>query len=104
MSQDSRQKIQNRALTAMLVDAFFTWQSAVTIGFFIVMFFLVPHLFIWWEPWFWLVTGAVAEAIYLGATVTDPVASQQAVSRMLEEQFDPRKIKNLVARQRLQKA
>jgi hypothetical protein len=98
------EQIQQRALGAMLTDAFFTWPSAVNIAFSLVMFFLVPPLFSWWQPWFWLVFGVVAEAIYLVATLTDPVASQQAVSRMLMERFDPGDIKNPSARQRLQKA
>jgi hypothetical protein len=96
--------VQQRALTAMLNDAFFTWPSAVNIAFSLIMFFLVPHLFPWWQNWFWIVFGVVAEAIYLVATLTDPVASQQAVSRMLTEKYDPNTIKNLSARQRLQKA
>jgi hypothetical protein len=98
------EEVQQRALTAMLTDAFFTWPSAVNIAFALVMFFLVPHLFPWWQNWFWIIFGAVAEAIYLVATLTDPVASQQAVSRMLTEKYDPNTIKNLSARQRMQKA
>jgi hypothetical protein len=98
------EEVQQRALTAMLNDAFFTWPSAVNIAFSLVMFFLVPHLFPWWQNWFWIVFGVVAEAIYLVATLTDPVASQQAVSRMLTEKYDPNTIHNLSARQRLQKA
>jgi hypothetical protein len=106
MAREKRasEEIQQRALTAMLTDAFFTWPSAVNIAFSIIMFFLVPHLFVWWQPWFWLVFGVIAEAIYLWATVTDPVASQQAVSRMLTEKFDPRDIQNRTSRERLQKA
>src|SRR5436190_638969 len=106
MAREKRasEEIQQRALSAMLTDAFFTWPSAVNIGFALVMFFLAPHLFIWWQPWFWIVFGVIAEAIYLWATLTDPVASQQAVSRMLTERFDPHNIKNISARQRLQKA
>jgi hypothetical protein len=106
MARDRRasEEIQQRALGAMVQDAFFTWPSAVNIAFALIMFFLVPHLFIWWQPWFWIVFGVIAEAIYLVATVTDPVASQQAVSRMLIERFDPRDIKNQSARQRMQKA
>ncbi|MCC7449077.1 MAG: hypothetical protein IT324_16785 [Anaerolineae bacterium] len=96
--------VRERALGAMLTDAFFTWPSAVNIAFSLIMFFLVPHLFVWWQPWFWIVFGVVAEAIYLVATLTDPVANQQAVSRMLMEKFDPGDIRNQLARQRLQKA
>ncbi|MEP7288946.1 MAG: hypothetical protein ABI947_24600 [Chloroflexota bacterium] len=107
MSQQKRpsEAIQKRALTAMLTDAFFTWPSAILIGFSIIAFFLFPPLmFPWWHPEFWLIFGVVAEAIYMAATVTDPVANQEAVSRMLTERFDPRGIKNISARQRMQKA
>jgi hypothetical protein len=106
MARDKRasEDIQQRALGAMLTDAFFTWPSAVNIAFSLIMFFLVPQLFIWWQPWFWIAFGVIAEAIYLVATITDPVASQQAVSRMLNERFDPRDIRNQSARTRLQKA
>lgn len=103
-SNKIREDIEHRALSAILTDAFFTWPSAVTIAFSIIMFFLVPHLFPWWQPLYWLIFGAIAEGIYLVATITDPVAGQQAVSRMLEEQYNPQHVKNLSARQRLQKA
>jgi hypothetical protein len=96
--------MKQRALTAMITDAFFTWPSAVNIAVFLMLYVFVPNLFPWWQNWFWIVLGAVAEAIYIIATLTDPVARQQAVSRMLEERYDPRDIKNLSARQRLQKA
>ncbi len=106
MSRERRasEEIQQRALGAMLTDAFFTWPSAVNIAFSLIMFFLVPHLFVFWQPWFWIVFGVIAEAIYLVATLTDPVASQAAVSRMLMERYDPNDIKSLSARQSLQKA
>jgi hypothetical protein len=106
MARDNRpsEEMQQRALTAMLSDAFFTWPSAITIGFAIIAFFLFPPLFVGWQPWFWLVFGVIAEAIYLWATITDPVASAEAVSRMLTEKFDPRSIRNISARQRMQKA
>jgi hypothetical protein len=97
-------ELHQRAFTAILKDAFFTWPSAILIGFSIIAFFLFPAIFVWWQPWFWIIFGVVAEALYLWATVTDPVASQQAVSRMLQEKFDPRDIRSVSARQRLQKA
>jgi hypothetical protein len=106
MSQDKNfsDELHQRALTAIVKDAFFTWPSAILIGFSIVAFFLFPAIFAWWQPWYWIVFGVVAEALYLWATVTDPVAGQQAVTRMFMEKFDPRDIRNQGARQRLQKA
>lgn len=104
--RNAAEDIQQRALGAMLTDAFFTWPSAVNIAFTIVMVFLLPHFIfpLFWQPWFWIVIGAVLEAIYLGLTLTDPVASQQAVSRMLVERFNPAQIHNIGARQQMQYA
>jgi hypothetical protein len=99
-----REEVRQRALTAILTDAFFTWPSAITIGLTIIAFFSQWQLFAGWQPWYWLIAGALLEVIYLVTTLTDPAARQQAVSRMLTEQFDPRDIKNISARQRLQKA
>lgn len=102
--QSASEEIQKRALSAMLTDAFFTWPSAVTIGFAIITFGLQLKLFFWWQPWYWLIVGVVIELIYLVATLTDPAAAQQAVSRMLAEKYDPHDIRNISARQQLQKA
>jgi hypothetical protein len=98
------EEVRQRALSAILTDAFFTWPSAVTIGLTIIAFFSGIRLFEGWQPWYWVIAGALLEVIYLVTTLTDPAARQQAITRMLTEEFDPRDIKNLSARQRLQKA
>ncbi len=106
MAKDDRpsQIIRQRALMAMLSNAFFTWPTALTIIFSITAVFVFGSIFTWWQPWFWLVFGLVTELIYMGVTLTDPVANQQAVERMFTERFDPRSIKNPSARQRMYKA
>lgn len=101
MGSDRREALNRRALGAILQDAFFTWPSAVTIAFSIAMAALNVQVFEGWQPWFWLVFGGIAEAIYLWATVTDPAAQQQAVRRMLMDKYDPNDIRNSLARQRL---
>ncbi len=100
----NRRNIDQRALGAMLSNAFFTWPSAVNIAFFLVMYFLVPLPFAFWQSWMWLAAGLLAEAAYLVATVTDPEAGRRAVAQMLTEKFNPSTIHNLSARQRMQKA
>ncbi|MFQ3535983.1 MAG: hypothetical protein SNJ58_08900 [Aggregatilineales bacterium] len=97
-------ELRKRVLGALLVDSFFTWPSALVIGLTMIAFFSGLTLFQGFQPWMWLVIGAILEAIYLVITVTDPTARREAVNRMLQERFDPRDIKNLPARQRLQKA
>jgi hypothetical protein len=105
MSNDvNRRNIDQRALGAMLSNAFFTWPSAVNIAFFLVMYFLVQLPFGFWQQWMWLVAGVLAEGAYLVATITDPVANQRAVAQMLTEKFNPSTIHNVSARQRVQKA
>ncbi len=101
---DTRSNMDQRALTAILSNAFFNWPSAVNIAVFLILYFLVPLPFDFWRQWMWLVAGVLAEIAYLVATVTDPESSRQAVGRMLTEKFNPSTIHNLSARQRMQKA
>lgn len=97
-------EMRQRLLGTLLADAFFTWPSALVIGLTLIAFFSGLTLFSGFQPWMWLVIGAILEVIYLAITVSDPTARREALSRMLQERFDPRDIKNLPARQRLQKA
>jgi ribosomal protein L17 len=97
-------ELRERALGTLLTDAFFTWPSALVIGLTLIAFFSGLTLFEGFQPWMWFAIGALLEVIYLVVTVSDPAARREALRRMLEEKFDPRDIKNLPARQRLQKA
>ena len=96
--------LQKRAIGAMVSNAFFTWPSAVNIALFLLLFVFAPLPFAFWQQWMWLALGAIAEAVYLYATVTDPKAGSEAVRRMLIEKYNPATINNAVARQRVQKA
>jgi len=100
----TKDEIRERALGAILSAAFFSVESAVIIALAILLFGVGPQPFEWWQQWYWLIFGALAEAIYLGVTVTDPKAAQHAVDRMLTERYDPRDIRNPVARERLKRA
>lgn len=91
------EEVRQRATGAILTDAVMTWPSALVIGLTIILTFATGQFY-------WLAVGAVLEVIYLVLTLSDPEARRQAVSRMLEDKFDPRDIKNIEARTRLQKA
>jgi hypothetical protein len=99
-----KEDMRGRALSAILNAAFFSVESAVIIALSLVLFGLGYAPFDWWQAWYWLIFGAVAEAIYLGVTVTDPKAAQHAVDRMLTERFNPNDIRNPIARDRLKRA
>lgn len=104
MGTEQRDQMGQRAFGAMLRDAFFTWPSAFTIAFSLVMFFVGMPPFAGPLAWIWLAFGAVAELAYLWTALNDPVARQEAVARMLTEKYDPGEIRNLHARQQLRKA
>jgi hypothetical protein len=104
MAKNKSTDLQDRAVGALLSSAFFTWPSAVLIGVFSVLFLLNVPLFSFWQNWMWLVAGALSEAAYLYATLTDPNASSEAVSRMLTEKYDPRAVRNNNARELLLRA
>jgi hypothetical protein len=96
--------MRGRAWTSILSHAFFSGESAVIIALSIALYGLGYLPFAWWQAGYWLIFGALAEAAYLGVTVTDPKAAQRAVDAMLTDRYDPGDIKNPVARERLKRA
>jgi hypothetical protein len=99
-----KEEMRGRAWQAILGTAFFSVESAVIIALSIALFGLGFQPFEWWQAGYWLIFGLVAEALYLGVTVTDPKAAQRAVDAMLSERFDPDDIQNPLARERLKRA
>lgn len=99
-----KDEMRQRAWKAILSNAFFSLESALIIAFSIALFGLGFAPFEAWQAWYWLVFGAVAEALYLGVTVTDPDANQKIVGDLLSQRFDPDEIRNPAARDRLKRA
>lgn len=97
-------ELRERTFGALLTDAVMTWPSALVIGLTIIAYFSGISLFAGMPSWLWLVIGGILEVIYVGVTMSDPQARQQALQRILENKFDPSDIRNIPARQRLQKA
>lgn len=105
MSQDdTTREIRQRALGAVLANAFLRWESIVTILLTVILFLFVPQPFPWWQDWFWLLAGAIAEIALVASTLTDADAAQAAVAREFENRYDLRAIRSPVSRQRLQSA
>ncbi len=105
MSDNFSSEVRQRALGAVLRNAVLSWQSAVTLGITAGLYLLAPDTAIpGWQPWFWLIGGAVAEAAWIVTSVTDPVATQQAVAKEFARQYDVGRIKSSVARKRLESA
>lgn len=105
---EHQSQLRQRAFGAILVNALKSPQFLFTILFTAALYFLVgPNVSlpgIDWQSWYWLLGGGVAALGFLGATLTDPEAAQEAVNRMFEQQLELDRIKNRVARQHISKA
>ncbi len=101
---ESSDPIRERALGAVLRNAVLRWESLVTILLTVILYMAVPQPFPWWQDWFWLVGGLVAESALVLATLTDEQAAQQAVAREFANRYDLRSIRSRVSRERLQNA
>lgn len=105
MAKDSSpNEIRQRALGAVVMNALFRWESLVTLLLTIILFVAVPMPFPFWQNWFWLIGGALAEIALVASALTDQDAAKAAVAREFESKFDLRQVKNPVSRQRLQSA
>lgn len=105
MSEKFSEEVRQRAVGAVLRNAILSWQSAVTLGITAGLFLLSPDTAIpGWQPWFWLIGGALAEAAWVFSSVTDPEATREAVAREFERRYDLGKIKNHTSKQRLKSA
>jgi hypothetical protein len=97
-------EVRSRATGAVITNALFRWESLVTIALTAILFLFVPQPFPWWQPWFWIVAGLIAEAALVVSAISDPNASAEAVAREFEAKYDLRQIRNNVSRKRLEDA
>ena len=94
-------------LAHILMNAMLRWESLVTIMVTAILFLFVRDVsvpLIEWQPWFWLVLGALAETALVASTLTDPDATEEALAEDFERQYDLRNIRNRVSRDRLRDA
>lgn len=96
--------LKQSATRAIIAHAFFRLESALTIALTIILVFLFPQPFSWWQRWYWLVLGAVGEILVLYTSITDEMTGQRVVSDMLRQQFNPGEIRSPEYRQRIEKA
>ena len=101
---DTTEKVRQRALGAVVSNAFLRWESLVTVLLTVILFLFVKDPFPWWQDWFWLLGGAIAEIALVAANLTDEEAARRAVDREFARKFDLRTIRNRVSRERLQSA
>lgn len=106
-SNRNRDEVRQKVLGTLVTNAVLRWESLVTILVTAILFLFVNDLSIGpidWQPWFWLVLGALAEGALIFSTITDPEETQAALAREFERQYDLSHIRNRVSRERLRQA
>jgi hypothetical protein len=104
MAKKFRDELERRAFRAMLSHAFFRWESAFTIALTIILVFLFSKPFPWWQGWYWLILGGVAEALIIWTSLSDVETGQKVVAEMFRQKFDIRALRDKTLQERLEKA
>ncbi len=99
-----RTELERQAWRAMLSHAIYRLESALTIAVTIILIFLFPKPFPWWQGWYWLVIGVVAEALIIYTSLRDPALAQTVVSDMLRGEFNARELRSSKYRDKVEKA
>ena len=99
-----RTELERQAWRAMLSFAIFRLESALTIAATIILTFFFPNPFPWWQWWYWLIIGVVAEALIIYTSLSDPALSQKVVSDMLRGEFNARELRSAKYRDKVEKA
>ncbi len=85
----SNSNLRSRAWSAILSYAIFRWESAVIIALVILLAFFMPRPFEWWQWWFWIVFGVIAEALIIYSSISDIDTGAQVVADMFRQEFNP---------------
>jgi methyl-accepting chemotaxis protein len=97
-------ELEKRAARAILTRSFYRWESAAIIALTLVLLFFIPQPFAFWQPWFWLLLGALGEFGLVWSSVKDPEFRAKAVSDMFREKFKADDVANKALRDRVEKA
>jgi hypothetical protein len=101
-------ELRDRAAKALVSYAIFRWESAVTLAITLLLTVFLPDPFQgilpFWQRWFWLILGALAEALLIYTSIRDPAVQEQVVREIFRGKFNPREIATSEYRQQIVKA
>jgi hypothetical protein len=97
-------ELKQRATRAIIGHAFFRIESALTIAMTVILIFLYPSPFPWWQWWYWLILGLLGETLIVYTSIRDERTGQEVVADMFRERFNPAELQNPQYRDLLDKA
>ncbi len=100
----SNSNLRSRAWSAILSYAIFRWESAAIIALVIILAYFVPRPFEWWQWWFWIVFGIIAEALIVYSSISDVDTGARVVADMFRQEFNPAAIQSKKYRSEVERA
>lgn len=76
----------------------------MTIALVILLAYFVQSPFDWWQWWYWIVIGAVAEALIIYTSIGDVDTGARVVAEMFRQEFNPGAIKSNKYRAEVERA
>jgi hypothetical protein len=100
----SNSNLHSRAWSAILAYAIFRWESAAIVALVILLAYFMPRPFDWWQWWYWIVFGIIAEALIIYSSISDIDTGARVVADMFREEFNPATIKSKRYRAEVERA
>jgi len=97
-------ELEKKATRTILTRSVYRWESAVIIALTLILLFLIPQPFKFWQPWYWLVLGAMGEVGLIWSSLKDPEFRAKAVAEMFHGKFNAREIKDKELRGQVEQA
>ena len=96
---EGKEALENQVQRAILQESIFRTESALAIAFFLIMTVLsglgfLPPFLDFMPVWGWLGLGAVVEAALIYSSLTDPDFGAEVAAKLLQNNFEPGRIKD----------
>jgi hypothetical protein len=105
MAEDSiLERIERSARRAIIQNAVFRWESALTISGMILLSVFLPQPFFGWPWWGWLAIGVVGEAGIVLSSLTDVRERQRVVESLFRAEYNSGGLRDKALRDKLAEA
>jgi hypothetical protein len=105
MAEDSIiTRIEQDARKALIQNAFFRWESALTVSAAILLSVFFSQPFPFWPWWGWPVIGLVAEIALVVSSLTDKAEQQRVIETLFREKYNSSGIRDRNLRAKLAEA
>lgn len=100
----TRSTLQKEAQGLLIQYAFFRWENAVVIAGALMLSVLYPRPLPGWPFWGWLLLGIVGVGAIVYSSLTDADANARILLELMQEEFNPREVRDETLRQDVQRA